>query len=335
MLTTLRNRQDSELLADIRDVSLYGRGDEKLGSVEDAVFDLETGAVHYLIVDAGWLNKPRFVIPADQVYAYADRDEFYSNLSKQDVESLPEFHDESLMSAETFTNYEREYKNAWRYNADSARMQPSGRLARLRARLRTLVSLDKNEKRQALADKPATYSGTHLHPATGVYGVFSKRKDVELAVNKVKEQGFESDQISVLFPNPEITKEFAVEQNTKAPEGALAGGGTGLVVGGALGWLAGIGTLALPGVGPLLAAGPIVAALAGAGVGSAIGGIAGALIGLGLPELEAKRYETAVKKGRILVSIHCDDVRQAERARKLLEDSDATDVFLSGEARAA
>jgi hypothetical protein len=132
-----------------------------------------------------------------------------------------------------------------------------------------------------------------------------------------------------------MTKEFAVEKNTKAPEGALAGGGTGLVVGGVLGWLAGIGTLAIPGIGPLLAAGPIVAALAGAGAGSAIGGIAGALIGLGLPELEAKRYEEAIKQGRILVSVHCQSMRQAETARKVLDDAGAKEVFLSGERKAA
>jgi hypothetical protein len=132
-----------------------------------------------------------------------------------------------------------------------------------------------------------------------------------------------------------MTKEFAVEKNTKAPEGALAGGGTGFVIGGVLGWLAGIGTLAIPGLGPFIAAGPIVAALAGAGAGSAVGGIAGALIGFGLPELEAKRYEAAIKKGRILLSVHCPDMRRAEEARRILDDSGAKEVFLSGERKAA
>jgi hypothetical protein len=164
---------------------------------------------------------------------------------------------------------------------------------------------------------------------------YSDQKDVEATISALKDRGFPSSDISVVFPNPGMTKEFAVEKNTKAPEGGLAGGGTGLVIGGVLGWLAGIGTLAIPGIGPLLAAGPIVAALAGAGVGGAVGGIAGALIGLGLPELEAKRYETAIKMGRILVSVHCQNMRPAERARQVLDDSGAKEVFLSGERRAA
>jgi hypothetical protein len=173
-----------------------------------------------------------------------------------------------------------------------------------------------------------------VHP-TGVYGVYSDRSDVERTVATLKARDFTSGDISVVFPNPEMTKEFAVEKNTKAPEGALAGGGTGFVIGGVLGWLAGIGTLAIPGLGPFIAAGPIVAALAGAGAGSAVGGIAGALIGLGLPELEAKRYEAALKKGRILVSVHCPDMRRAEEARRILDDSVAKEVFLSGERKAA
>ena len=132
-----------------------------------------------------------------------------------------------------------------------------------------------------------------------------------------------------MFPDRDMNKEFALEKNTKAPEGAMAGGGTGLVVGGALGWLVGIGTLAIPGVGPLLAAGPIVAALAGAGVGSAVGGIAGGLIGMGLPEIEAKRYEEEIKRGRILLSVHCDSVHCAN-ARKVLDESAAKDVVPLG-----
>jgi Heat induced stress protein YflT domain len=126
----------------------------------------------------------------------------------------------------------------------------------------------------------ASYSGPVAH-ATAVFGVYSDRKDVEKTVSALKDRGFTSSDISVVFPNPDMTKEFAIEKNTKAPEGALTGGGTGLVVGGVLGWLAGIGTLVIPGIGPLLAAGPIIAALAGAGAGGAIGGIAGALIRAG------------------------------------------------------
>jgi ActD protein len=180
----------------------------------------------------------------------------------------------------------------------------------------------------------ASYAGASVH-ATGVYGVYSDREDVEKTVSKLKEQSFASGDVSVVFPNPEMTREFAVEKNTKAPEGALAGGGTGFVIGGVLGWRAGVGTLAIPGIGPLIAAGPIVAALASAGAGGAIGGIAGALIGLGLPELEAKRYEAAIKHGRILLSVHCSDMRDAENARKVLEQYGAKEVFLSGVRKAA
>src|SRR5919205_2710782 len=152
---------------------------------------------------------------------------------------------------------------------------------------------------------------------TSVFWVYSSRAHAEEAVDALRRAGFRNTDISALFPDNAGTKDFAHEKNTKAPEGATTGATSGAVVGGVLGWLAGIGALAIPGVGPLLAAGPIVAALAGAGVGSAIGGIAGALIGLGLPELEAKRYEEAIKKGRILVSVHCSDMRQAEIARKV------------------
>ena len=170
---------------------------------------------------------------------------------------------------------------------------------------------------------------------TAAFGIYRDQPSVSEAVEALKHAGFRNTDISVLFPENTGSKDFGHEKHTKAPEGALAGGSTGLVIGGTLGWLAGIGTLAIPGIGPLLAAGPIVAAVAGAGVGSAIGGIAGALIGLGLPELEAKRYEEAIKQGRILVSVHCPDMRHAEKARKVLDDSGAKEVFLSGERKAA
>ena len=165
--------------------------------------------------------------------------------------------------------------------------------------------------------------------------MYQDRGRLEAAVQKLKELGFRSDEISVLFPNREQTKKFAVDVATKAPEGALAGGSTGFVVGGVLGWLAGLGALAIPGIGPIIAAGPIVAAITGAGVGSAIGGIAGALIGLGVPELEARRYEEEVKRGGMLLSVHCGDVRFAESARKILASTGAKDVFVTADRRAA
>jgi sporulation protein YlmC with PRC-barrel domain len=337
MLSTLRDHQDKDILAAVRGTNVYGTENTKLGSVQDGIVNAESGELRYLVVNAGWLESRRFAIPADQVYAYRDSDDLYINLSKSEVEALPAFEDACVASEDTFSRYEREYQNAWRPRGDTAQLRPSQRLLRLRDRLRNSFRGAREEvgdPGQSQKYPPVSLSGPVVNP-TSVYGVFSDRKDVEKTVNILKDQGFGSGEISVLFPNPNMTKEFAVEKNTKAPEGALAGGGTGLVVGGVLGWLAGIGTLAIPGIGPLLAAGPIVAALAGAGAGSAIGGIAGALIGLGLPELEAKRYEEAIKQGRILVSVHCQSMRQAETARKVLDDAGAKEVFLSGERKAA
>jgi hypothetical protein len=169
---------------------------------------------------------------------------------------------------------------------------------------------------------------------TAVFGIFKTRMEVEMAVDQLREAGFRNTDISVLMPENVGTKEFAHEKHTKAPEGATAGGGSGVVIGGALGWLAGIGALAIPGIGPLIAAGPIVAALAGAGVGGTVGGILGALVGMGIPEYEAKRYEGQVKEGGILLSVHCDSSKWAERAKNMLEEMGAHDVASTGEASA-
>src|SRR5213079_2418786 len=136
------------------------------------------------------------------------------------------------------------------------------------------------------------------------------------------------------FAENEGTKDFATEKHTKAPEGAATGATTGGVIGGVLGWLVGLGTLAVPGVGPLIAAGPIVAALTGAGVGGAIGGIAGALIGMGIPEYEAKRYEGRIKEGGILLSVHSDNSEWTKKAKDILELTGAEDVSSTGEAAA-
>src|SRR6202163_3666780 len=134
-----------------------------------------------------------------------------------------------------------------------------------------------------------------------VFGIYSSRSAVENAVLALKNAGFQQSDVSVLLPENLGNREIATEKNTKAPEGTTAGVGTGAVIGGALGWLAGIGALAIPGVGPFIAAGPIMAALAGVGVGGAVGGITGALIGMGIPEFEAKRYEGRIKEGGILL----------------------------------
>src|SRR5256886_5209716 len=167
-----------------------------------------------------------------------------------------------------------------------------------------------------------------------VFGLYSTRQQVENAVDRLRASGFRSTDVSVLLPENEGTKDFAHEKNTKAPEGAATGASSGAVIGGTLGWLTGIGALAIPGLGPFIAAGPIVAALAGVGVGGAIGGITGALIGMGIPEYEAKRYEGRVKEGGILLSVHCDDSNWTKRAKEILERTGAQDVSSTGEAGA-
>ena len=169
---------------------------------------------------------------------------------------------------------------------------------------------------------------------TAVFGIYPAYESVENGVDALKAAGFRNTDISVLFPENVGTKDFAHEKGTKAPEGASAGAGTGAVVGGALGWLAGIGALAIPGAGPFIAAGPIMAALAGVGAGGVVGGIAGALIGMGIPEYEAKRYEGRVKSGGILLSVHSDNSDWTKKAKQILERTGAQDVSSSGEANA-
>lgn len=328
---------EGDYLKNLEGTNIYGIDNEKLGTVRDALIDDGTGDLRYLLVDSGWLKSHRFLVPADQVYAYGDGDDLSTNLSKADVETLPEFKEETLLTGDTFATYETDYRRSWHYDAEPNRVQASNRLSLFRQRVHDVVLRDRGSLKRGMgrADIPATYVATGAPKPTGVYGVYSDREHVEKAVELLRKAGFLSNDVSVVFPDRDMNKEFALEKNTKAPEGAMAGGGTGLLVGGTLGWLVGIGTLAIPGVGPLLAAGPIVAALAGAGVGSAVGGIAGGLIGMGLPEIEAKRYEEEIKAGRILISVHCESVHAAQSARKVLEDSGAKDVFLSGEQRAA
>jgi len=168
---------------------------------------------------------------------------------------------------------------------------------------------------------------------TSVFGIYPTRSAVELAVDQLKTAGFMNTDISVLFPESAGTKDFAVNKDTKAPEGAATGAGSGAVMGGTLGWLAGIGALAIPGLGPFIAAGPIMAALAGAGVGGAVGGVTGALIGMGIPEYEAKRYEGRVKNGGILLSVHSDSSEETRRATDILKKTGAEDVSSAGESK--
>ena len=159
-----------------------------------------------------------------------------------------------------------------------------------------------------------------------VYGIYPSRLAVEHAVEQLKSAGYRNSDISVLFPQGGGTKEFAIEKDTKAPEGATTGAGTGAVIGGTLGWLMGIGTLAIPGLGAFIAAGPIMAALAGAGAGGMVGGIAGALVGMGIPEYEANRYEGRIKKGGILLSVHADDKEWEDKGKVILQQTGAEDI---------
>src|SRR5437660_9208372 len=168
---------------------------------------------------------------------------------------------------------------------------------------------------------------------TAVFGLYRDRASVEGAVDALRQEGFRNTDISVLFPENQGTKDFAHEKSTKAPEGTATGATTGFIVGGALGWLAGIGALAIPGLGPFIAAGPIMAALAGAGAGGVVGGITGALIGMGIPEYEAKRYEGRVKKGGILLSVHSDNSEWTSRAKRILEQTGAEDISSTGETK--
>src|SRR6202048_1040406 len=169
---------------------------------------------------------------------------------------------------------------------------------------------------------------------TAVFGIYSSYGQVESAVDALRAAGFRNTDISVLFPENVGSKDFAHQKGTKAPEGATTGAGTGALIGGGLGWLAGIGALAIPGLGPFIAAGPIMAALAGAGVGGAVGGVTGALIGMGIPEYEAKRYEGRVTKGGILLSVHSDDSEWTKKAKEVLQRTGAQDISSTGEATA-
>jgi hypothetical protein len=169
---------------------------------------------------------------------------------------------------------------------------------------------------------------------TAVFGLYESRSSAEQGVDSLIASGFRPEDISALLPENAGTKDFAHEKHTKAPEGATTGAGTGAVLGGTLGLLAGIGALAIPGLGPFIAAGPIMATLAGAGAGGALGGLVGALVGMGIPEYEAKRYEGLIKEGHILLSVHCDNSEWVGRAKDILKKTGANDISSTGESGA-
>jgi hypothetical protein len=180
----------------------------------------------------------------------------------------------------------------------------------------------------------ATTKQRKMNPMSkkSVFCIATSRNQADQIVDHLKTESFFNHAISVLFPNNGTTRDFAHEKNTKAPEGVVAGAGTGGVIGGALGWIAGIGALAIPGVGPFIAAGPMMAAFSGVAARATVGGIAGGLIGLGVPELEARRYEGKVKAGNILISVHTEDAGDLARARDIFKQAGAQDVCTAGEA---
>jgi len=167
---------------------------------------------------------------------------------------------------------------------------------------------------------------------TAIFCIANSEVQAEAVVNQLKLSGFSNNDISVLFPDKRGTKDFAHVQHTKAPEGATTGAGTGGLLGGALGWLAGIGVLAIPGVGPFIAAGPIMAALSGAALGATVGGLTGALVGMGIPEYEAKRYEGKLREGQILISVHSENSAETDRAEAIFKNAGAEDIASAGEA---
>jgi len=164
-----------------------------------------------------------------------------------------------------------------------------------------------------------------------VFCLARDQADASRIVEDLKTAGFSNNDISVLLPDKSSTREFAHEKNTKAPEGAATGALSGGALGGILGWLTGIGALAIPGLGPFIAAGPIMAALSGAAVGGAAGGLVGGLVGMGIPEYEAKRYEARLKEGRVLISVHSENSDETKRAKEIFERAHAEDISSSGE----
>ncbi len=169
--------------------------------------------------------------------------------------------------------------------------------------------------------------------ANTVFGIASSEAQAANMLGQLQAAGFSREDVSVLLSDKQGTTDFAVQHHTKAPEGAVAGASTGGLLGGAAGWLAGIGTLAIPGVGPFIAAGPIMAALGGAAVGATVGGLAGALVGLGIPEYEAKRYETRLKDGKVLLSVRAPDSEDKDLAKRILAQAGAEDIAVGGESK--
>lgn len=167
-----------------------------------------------------------------------------------------------------------------------------------------------------------------------VFGILRTQNEAETLISDLQSQGFSPNDISVLFPNKGATRDFAHVQGTKAPEAAVVGGSTGGVAGGVLGLLVGMGALAIPGLGPLLAAGPIMAALSGIAVGAAVGTMTGGLVGLGIPEIQAKAYDAKIQGGNVLVAVHTTDGRQVDLAKQIFTNNHVEDIAVTTEANA-
>jgi hypothetical protein len=206
------------------------------------------------------------------------------------------------------------------------------------AAIRSSTDFYGSESSEAL-DGAAANHQTSIHSKesccmnTSVYCMARTPEQAEVILLELKQAGFTNNDISALLPDRRGTKDFAHEHSTKAPEGATAGGIAGMGVGAALGWLAGIGALAIPGVGPFIAAGPIMAALGGAAVGTATGGVVGGLVGMGMPEFEAKRYDAKIREGNILISVHTESGQQKDVAKDVFKRNNADDISTASEAR--
>jgi hypothetical protein len=168
--------------------------------------------------------------------------------------------------------------------------------------------------------------------AKAVFCILRTEVQASRVVGALKGSGFSNNDISVVMADKSGARDFAIENQTKTPEGAAVGASTGAAIGGVLGWLTGTGAFAIPGLGPFIAAGPILAALSGVAVGGTLGGIAGALVGMGIPEFEARRYEGKVNSGNMLLSVHTEDAEEVARAQQIFETEGAEDIQTSNEA---
>lgn len=247
MLARLRDYGDPDFGRELRGNDIRDITGEKLGTVEDFLVDTDSSDLRYLLIDAGWLTSRKFIVPADEVFA-GNNNDLIVYYTKGDIKRFPEFRDELLESPGEFQRYEKSYRSVAVHGRESSNAVRSSHLARLREAIKTRglrrepvrSSTPAEAERTRSAgniEREPVVSGVRSTSPAAVYGLYSDRAALEKAVGELKELGFSSNDISVVFPDKEKTRDFAVEHRTKAPEGALTGGGTGLVIGGVLGWL--------------------------------------------------------------------------------------------------